>query len=87
MMFNLLKDVNTKLQNTNQGIKLLSDRYADLSKSIAIGDDRIIQNVSNLVNQQKAVIQESNRYLQGIEAHLRGIANKPDPPAIADRAK
>ena len=60
MMFNLLKDVNTKLQNTNQGIKLLSDRYADLSKSIAIGDDRIIQNVSNLVNQQKAVIQESN---------------------------
>ena len=62
---NLLKDVNTKLQNTNQGIKLLNDRYAEVAKSIAIGDDKLIQNVSNLVNQQKAVIQESNRYLQG----------------------
>ena len=36
------------------------------------------------VNQQKAVIQESNRYLQRIETRLQGIENKPDPPAIAD---
>ena len=64
--------------------KELSDRYAEVAKSIATGDDRLIQNVSNLVNQQKAVIQESNRYLQGIEARLQGIENKPDPPAIAD---
>ena len=44
----------------------------------------MIQNVSNLVNQQKAVIEESNRYLQQVEARLQGIENKPDPPAIAD---
>ena len=62
----------------------MSDRYAELVRSIATGDDKLIQNVSNLVNQQKAVIQESNRHLQGIEARLQGIANKPDPPAIAD---
>ena len=83
-MLNLLKDVNTKLQNTNDGIRLLSNQYAEVAKSIATGDDKLIQNVSNLINQQKAVIQESNRYLQGIEARLQGIENKPDPPAIAD---
>ena len=83
-MLNMLNDVNTKLQNTNQGLRLLSDWYAELSKSIETGDDKLIQNVSNLVNQQKAVIQESNTYLKGIEARLQGVANKPDPPAIAD---
>ena len=44
----------------------------------------MIQNIGNLVNQQKAVIEESNRYLQQVEAHLQGIEYKPDPPAIAD---
>ena len=83
-MLDLLNGVNDKLQNANQEIKLLNDRYAVLARSIATGDDKLIQNVSNLVNQQKAVIQESNRYLQGIEARLQGIENKPDPPAIAD---
>ena len=84
MMLNLLKDVNTKLQNTNQGIRLLSNQYAEVAKSIATGDDKLIQNVSNLINQQKAVIEESNRYLQRIEARLQGIEIKPDPPVIAD---
>ena len=84
MMLNLLRNANAKLENTNQGIKLLSNQYAEVAKSIATGDDRIIQNIGNLVNQQKAVIQESNRHLQRIEARLQGIENKPDPPAIAD---
>ena len=84
MMLNLLKNVNAKLQNTNQGIRLLSNQYAELTRSIATGDDRIIQNIGNLVNKQKAVIEESNRHLQRIEARLQGIENKPDPPAIAD---
>ena len=83
-MLELLNGVNDKLQNTNQEIRLLNDRYADLAKSIATGDDKLIQNVSNLVNHQKAVIQESNQYLQRIETRLQGIENKPDPPAIAD---
>ena len=83
-MLELLNGVNDKLQNANQEIKLLSDRYAVLARSIATGDDKLLQNVGDLVNQQKAVIQESNRYLQGIEARLQGIENKPDPPAIAD---
>ena len=30
------------------------------------------------------MIEESNRYLQQVEAHLQGIEYKPDPPAIAD---
>ena len=78
-MLNLLKNVNTKLQNTNKGIKLLSDRYAELSTSIATGDDKIVQSISNLVNQQKAVIEESNQYLQQVETRLQGIENRPDP--------
>lgn len=83
-MLELLNGVNDKLQNANQEIKLLSDQYAELARSIAIGDDKLIQNVSNLVNQQKAVIENSNQYLQQVEARLQGIENKPDPPAIAD---
>ena len=30
------------------------------------------------------MIEESNRYLQQVEAHLQGIENKPDPPIIVD---
>ena len=83
-MLELLNGIQAKLEDSNDGIKLLSDNYAEVVKSIAIGDDKLLQNVSNLVNQQKAVIQESNRYLQRIETRLQGIENKPDPPAIAD---
>ena len=83
-MLELLEGVQVKLKDTNDGIMLLSDKYAEVAKNIATGDDKLIQNVSNLVNQQKAVIEESNRHLQGIETRLQGIENKPDPPAIAD---
>ena len=70
MMLNLLKNVNAKLENTNKGIKLLSNQYGELARSIAIRDKTLIQNIGNLVNQQKAVIEESNRYWNRIETHL-----------------
>ena len=84
MMTNLLKNVSAKLSNTNNGIKLLSDRYGEVIRSIATGNDNLMRDIGNLVNQQKAVIEESNQHLNRIEYHLQGIENKPDPPAIAD---
>ena len=84
MMTNLLKNVSAKLTNTNNGIKLLSDRYGEVIRSIATGNDNLVRDIGNLVNQQKAVIEESNQHLNRIEYHLQGIENKPDPPAIAD---
>ena len=84
MMTNLLKNVSAKLTNTNNGIKLLSDRYGEVIRSIATGNENLVRDIGNLVNQQKAVIEESNRHLNRIEYHLQGIENKPDPPAIAD---
>ena len=84
MMTNLLKNVSAKLTNANNGIKLLSDRYGEVIRSIATGNDNLMRDIGNLVNQQKAVIEESNQHLNRIEYHLQGIENKPDPPAIAD---
>ena len=83
-MLELLEGVQTKLTNTNEGIKLLSENYAKVVESIATGDEKLSKEIGDLVNQQKSVIEESNRYLQRIEARLQGIENKPDPPAIAD---
>ena len=84
MMMKLLEGVQAKLTNTNQGIRLLSNQYAEVARSIATGDEKIVKSIGDLVNQQKAVIQESNRYLQRIETRLQGIENKPVPPAIPD---
>ena len=63
---------------------MLSTKYAEVATSNATGYDSLIQNIGNLVNQQKSVIEESNRYLQQVEAPLKGIEDNPDPPAIAD---
>ena len=84
MMTNLLKNVSGKLSNANNGIKLLNDRYGEVIISIATGNDNLVRNIGNLVNQQKALIEESNQHLNQIEGHLQGIENKPDPPAIGD---
>ena len=84
MMMKLLASVNSKLTNTNDGIKLLSNKYAEVATSIATEDDKLFQKIGYFVNQQNAVIEESNRILKGVEARLKGIENKPDPPAIAD---
>ena len=45
----------------------LNNRYAEVARSIATDDDSLIQNIDNLVNQQIAVIQESNRHLNEID--------------------
>ena len=63
-MMKLLEDVQTKLKDSNDGIKLLSDKYAKLATCIATRDDKLFQSIGDLVNQQKAEIQESNRYLK-----------------------
>ena len=63
---------------------MLSDKYAEVATSIATGNESLIQNIGNLVNQQNAVIQQSNRYMEAVEARLKEIMNKSDPPAIAD---
>ena len=83
-MMKLLEDVQTKLKDSNDGIKLLSAKYAEVATSIVTGNESLIQNIGDLVNQQIAVIEESNRYFQQVEAHLQGIENKLDPPTIAD---
>ena len=82
-MMYLLANDNSRLTITNQWIKLLSAKYAEVATSIVTGNESLIQNTGDLVNQQKSVIEESNRYLQQLEAHLQGIENKLDPPAIA----
>ena len=63
---------------------MISAKYAEVATSIVTRNESLIQKIGNLVNQQKAVIEESNRYLQKLEAHLQGIENKLDPPAIPD---
>ena len=84
MMLELLENLNAKLKNTNQEIKLLSIQYAEVTRSIATGDETLTQIIGNLVNQQKAVIEESDKHLKTVETRLQGIENKPDPHAIAD---
>ena len=84
MLINLLRSVHAKLENTDKGIRLLSTHYGEMTRNIATGGDKLIQNIGNLVNQQKAVIDESNKQWNSIEARFQGIENKPDLPAIAD---
>ena len=39
----------------------------------------MLQKIGDLVNQQKSVIEESNRHLKGVETRLKGIEDKPNP--------
>ena len=45
----------------------LNSRSTEEARSIATDDDNLIQNIDNLVNQQIAVIEESNRHLNEID--------------------
>ena len=38
----LLEDVQAKLKDSNEGIKLLSDKYAEMAKSIVTGNESLI---------------------------------------------
>ena len=53
----------------------LNCRYAEVARSIATNYENLIQNIVNLVNQQIAVIQESNRYLDEIDDFMRLLKN------------
>ena len=63
---------------------MLSVKYAEVATSIATGNESLIQNTGNLVNQQNAVIEESYRYWNHVEARLKGVENRPNPSAIPD---
>ena len=53
----------------------LSTRYAEVASSIATGSDSLIQNIVNLVNQQKNVIEKRNRLLNEIDDFMRLLKN------------
>ena len=51
----------------NSCMEVLNTRYAEVASSIATGIDSLIQNIVNLENQQIAVIEERNRYMNKID--------------------
>ena len=53
----------------------LNSRSTEEASSIATDDDNLIQNIDNLVNQQIAVIEESNRHLNEIDDFMRLLKN------------
>ena len=52
-------------------INEFNSRYAEVGRSIAWDYDSLIKNIGNLENQHKAVIEESNRYLNDIDDIMR----------------
>ena len=53
----------------------LNCRHAEVASSIATNYDKLIQSIINLVNQQIAVIEESNRHLNEIDDFMRLLKN------------
>ena len=53
----------------------LNSRYAEVGSCIATGNDYLIQHIGNLENQQIAMIEESNRYLNNIDDFMRLLKN------------
>ena len=53
----------------------LNSPNSEVARSVATDDDYLIQNTDNLVNQQIAVIQESNRHLNEIEDFMLLLKN------------
>ena len=53
----------------------LNSLCAGVASSIATDDDKLIQNIGILVNQQIAVIEESNRHLNEIDDFMRLLKN------------
>ena len=56
-------------------INELNSRCTAMASSIATDDDSLTQNIVKLVNQQKAVIEESNRFLNIIDDFMRLLKN------------
>ena len=53
----------------------LNSRCTAMASSIATDDDNLIQNIDNLVNRQKTVIEESNRLLNEVDNFVRLLKN------------
>ena len=53
----------------------LNSRCTEEASNIVTDDDNLIQNIENLVNQQIAVIEESNRHLNEIDDFMRLLKN------------
>ena len=53
----------------------LNSPKSEVARSVAKDDDYLIQNTDNLVNQQIAVIQESNRQSDEIDDFMRLLKN------------
>ena len=53
----------------------LNSRCTGAASSIATDDDKLIQNIGNLVNQQIAAIEESNRHLDEIDDIVHLLKN------------
>ena len=62
-------------------------RYTEVASSIATDDDILIQNVDNLINQQKAVIEEGNRHLNEMDDFIHAIVEEPLRRHHTDREK
>ena len=56
-------------------INELNNRYAEVGRSIATDDDNLIQNIVDLVNQQIAAIEESNRHMNNIDDFIHLMKN------------
>ena len=69
----------------NSCIDELNSRYAEVGRSIATDSDSLIRNTANLVNQQIAVIEESNRLLDEIDDFIHAIVEEPARRHHSDR--
>ena len=69
----------------NSCMEVLNTRYAEVGRSIATDDDSLIRNIGNLVNQQIAVIEESNRYMNDIDDFMHSIVEEPSRRHHSDR--
>ena len=63
----------------------LNSRCTEEASSIATDDDKLIQNIGILVNQQIAVIEESNRHLNEIDDFIHAIVEEPSRRHHSDR--
>ena len=78
MMLNLLKDVDAKLENANDGIRLLSNRYAELAKAYDEINKRLVESFNTFT----PLIQNVSSELQTTNQNLIALGN-----AVAEEGK
>ena len=78
IIFYMTEDTSTPLSMNSLMASCINEfnvRYGEMTRSTATDDDNSIQDIDNLVNQQKAAIEESNRYLCDIDEFMRLLKN------------